>query len=267
MKLSGIAAVTGFILSLLIGVASGGGGLISLLRALISGLVFFGLAGGIWVLINRFLPELLLPAAAIGEDEFDPGEDAGPHVDISVDDGDDAIPAGAVTPGEDGAENDLGNISDLMEKPDAPSTGTAPAARPAAHQERYPWEPLVPVPEEAPLESLNSDAPPVGMDQNNKESYTKGGDDSLPGKGGSSGFVPAPLPMSPEGLGDSGFESLPDLDAMAGAFMSSEDEEEDEAALTYPAERKPPETKGQAMGGNLNSRELASAIQNILKKD
>jgi hypothetical protein len=77
--------------------------------------------------------------------------------------------------------------------------------------------------------------------------------------------------MSLEGssLGNgTGFESLPDLDAMAGAFMSSEDEEEeDEAAVAYPVERKPPGTKGQAMGRNLNSRELASAIQTILKKD
>jgi hypothetical protein len=264
LKLSGIAAVTGFILSLLVGIASGGGFPISLLRALLWGMIFFGLASGIWVMVNRFLPELLL-SSALGEDNPVP-EEEGAHVDISVDDGDDTIPAGAVSPEENSAENDLGDISDLMAETNAPSAG-AVAPPPAADQGPYPWEPVDSA-EEASPEHLNSNVPSAGMDQNNKESYTKNGGDSSPRKAASE-FVPAPLPMSlgGSGLGDGGLESLPDLDAMAGAFMSSEDAEEEDAAAAYPAEGTPPDAKGKSMGGNLNSRELASAIQNILKKD
>lgn len=268
LKLSGIAAMTGFILSLLVGLASGGGFPVSLLRALVCALVFFGLSYGIWALINRFLPELLQPSAVAGDDGLVPEEEAGSHVDISVDDGDDTIPDGAVSPEEGGSENDLGNISDLISQDDGtPFAGPVSAVRPAVNRD-FPWEPLIP--EEVPPESLSSDVPDVGMDQNNKESYTKGGSDSLPGKGASSDFVPAPLPVTLSGAGfkaGAGFESLPDLDAMAGAFMSSEDAEEEGAAAVYPVERKPPGTKGKSMDGKLNSRELASAIQSILKKD
>ncbi|GHT72077.1 hypothetical protein FACS1894110_26260 [Spirochaetia bacterium] len=248
LRLSGITGGTGFILSFLVGVLSGGGVPISLLRALLWGIVFFGLSWGIWALIKRFLPELLLNGSAesSGADNPVTGEE-GTHVDISVDDGEAAIE-------EDSAGNDLGN-------------GNTPSARPAvpAINQNSPWEP-------AALEDPAAGSPPadIGMDQNNKESYTKREGDSLLENGVSSDFVPAPLPMSlGTGIGNGEeFESLPDLDAMAGVFMPSEDmEEEDTVSAVYPSEKKPSDTKGQSMGGNLNSRELASAIQNILKKD
>ncbi|GHU70300.1 hypothetical protein FACS189450_04540 [Spirochaetia bacterium] len=258
LKLSGIAAAAGFILSLLVGIASGGGFFISLLRALAWGVVFFGLSYAVWVMINRFLPELLISPFAAGEDDPLPEETTGSRVDISLDDGDEIVPEGAVTPEEAGAENDLDNISDLLTEDSAPFAGSAPVS---ADQDRFPWEPAAP-------EDLNSGSPDAGMDQNNKESYTKGGIDSFSGKGVSPDFIlsPLPRPLETSGPGDGGIESLPDLDAMAGAFMSSEDAEEEDAAVVYPAERKPPDSKGKSMGGNLNSRELASAIQNILKK-
>jgi hypothetical protein len=230
--LSGIIAAAGFVLSLLVGVFSGGRFSFSLIRALICGAVFFGLACGIWVLINRFLPELLPSTQAEEDPLFPVEEEPGSRVDIFVDDNDDTIPAGAVTPEENSAGNDLDNISDL-----AAAAGT----------------------------------PAAGMDQNNKESYTKGGGELFSGEGAAVDFVPAPLPLSPENTipGDKpGFESLPDLDAMAGAFTSSEDAGEEDAAPTaFPADGKPPGVKGKSMVRDLNSRELASAIQSILKKD
>ncbi|GHV56486.1 hypothetical protein AGMMS49579_21100 [Spirochaetia bacterium] len=249
LKVSGIAAMAGFILSLLVGIASGGRVPVSLLRALLFSMVFFGLSCGIWVLINRFLPELLSPGAAAGEDNFIPEED-GSHVDISVDDGDDTIPE------EDSADGP-GNILDSIENDNAPAV--------SAINQDSPWEP-------AALEDLGIGSPPadIGMDQNNKESYTKKEGDLLLGKEAASDFVPTPLPMSLGTGGRNGedLESLPDLDAMAGAFMPSEDAEgEDVSPVISSVEKKPSGTKGQSMGGNLNSRELASAIQNILKKD
>ncbi|GHV05131.1 hypothetical protein FACS189485_11660 [Spirochaetia bacterium] len=260
LKLSGIAAAAGFILSLLVGITSRGGFPISLLRALLCGAVFFGLSYGIWVMINRFLPELLISPSAAGEDGLLSGESAGSRIDISVDDGDETVldpgevsldaSDEGVRPDEGGAENDLGNISDLMPGDGAPFAGSVPGSESAA------------------LENANPEGPDAGMDQNNKESYTKSGSDSLPGKGASVDFVPTPLSLESSGLGDGkGLESLPDLDVMAEAFMSSEDADEEDAAAVFPVERKPPDTKGKSVEGKLNSRELASAIQSILKKD
>ncbi|GHV11007.1 hypothetical protein FACS189491_01500 [Spirochaetia bacterium] len=232
LKLSGIIAATGFVLSLLTGVLSGGGFPFSLIRAFICGMIFFGLACGIRVLINRFLPELLLPPQAEEDPLFPVEEESGSRVDIFVDDNDDDIPAGAVTPEENSAGNDLDNISDLM----------ATAGTPAA-----------------------------GMDHIEKESYTKGAGELFFGEEAAVDFVPASLPLPLENTipGDKpGFESLPDLDVMAGAFMSPEDAGgEDAAPAAFSADGKPPGVKGKSMVGDHNSRELASAIQTILKKD
>jgi hypothetical protein len=105
------------------------------------------------------------------------------------------------------------------------------------------------------------------MDQNVKKSYTITGNIS-PKVEAASG--PSPLPLAGMVFGDApGFDTLPDLDAMAGAFMSSDSGgEEDVAPSAFPAERKMSSTnKGDTMGGDFNSKELASAIQTILKKD
>lgn len=71
-------------LSVLIGMISGGGFLIVLLRALICGIVFFALVSGVYILIGIFLPELL----ELGQDEESKDEENAPgsHVDISVQD-------------------------------------------------------------------------------------------------------------------------------------------------------------------------------------
>ncbi|GHV42064.1 hypothetical protein AGMMS49546_19500 [Spirochaetia bacterium] len=287
LKLSGLAAVSGFILSLLIGIASGGGTAISLIRSLFCGLGFFALSSGIWVLINRFIPEILV-APPREEDNLLMGASSGSRVNISVED--ENIPEGAVIPEEDRPENDMGNIADLvasggpMGKP-TPQPA-APPPPPSPPQDDFPWEPM-PVLQEVNLESFTPDslmAPPImespaprggaGMDQNAKESYTRAGTNMSSGAGASSdaGFTvsPSPLPFSGAAFGDEpGLETLPDLDAMAGAFMSSDDGgEEEPAPPAFPAERKILSTnKGQAMGGDYRSKDLASAIQTILKKD
>jgi hypothetical protein len=84
VKISSIVAGAAFILSVLIGMISGGSFLIVLLRALICGIVFFALVAGLYVLIGIFLPELL----QLGQDEESGDEENAPgsHVDISVQD-------------------------------------------------------------------------------------------------------------------------------------------------------------------------------------
>jgi len=78
-KISSIGAVAAFILSLLIGIISGGTFLIVLLRAAMCGVVFFALITGGSILIHIFLPELLF----LGQDE---ASVPGSQVDISIED-------------------------------------------------------------------------------------------------------------------------------------------------------------------------------------
>jgi hypothetical protein len=81
VKVAGITASSAFILSFLIGIISGGALFIVLLRAGIWGIVFFTLVAGGYVLINRFIPELLHL-----EQEEEVEDAPGSHVDISVED-------------------------------------------------------------------------------------------------------------------------------------------------------------------------------------
>jgi len=80
-KLSAILGGVGFVLSLLVGLFSGAGFLIVLLRAFIFAIVFFGLGAGLWLLINRFMPELLYSdTGAAG------GEKPGSRINITLED-------------------------------------------------------------------------------------------------------------------------------------------------------------------------------------
>ncbi|GHV85633.1 hypothetical protein AGMMS50230_12410 [Spirochaetia bacterium] len=78
-KASGIAAGTGFILSLIIGFVSGAGIGVILVRALVFGMVFFGLSCFIFWLLAQFVPELLTDT----DDNLDIPL-SGSRIDISV---------------------------------------------------------------------------------------------------------------------------------------------------------------------------------------
>jgi hypothetical protein len=260
LKLGGIAAAAGFSLSLLIGVAFGGELGVSLLRAAFFGIIFFVLALMIWRFINRFLPELL---ALPGEESLMAGLETGTRVDIFV--GDEELPVNAAIPPEDAFQGELGNVEDLLAK--------GPPVRPAS----------------APLPGTAAPGAPGGypvLDLGAKEGYSESGAAgvpvekkqgeapaaSVPAEKSGAVFVPAPPPQIFSG-GDSGgsVESLPDLDAMAGAFMSSGEEGAEETAASasifgvepsLPAAGK---TKGRK--DDYNPKEVASAIQTILKRD
>jgi hypothetical protein len=81
IKASGVAAFGAFVLSLLIGLVSGGSFLTVLLRAGLMGVGFFALVTFVQFLVNQFLPEL-----ASGESIASADAAPGSMLDISVDD-------------------------------------------------------------------------------------------------------------------------------------------------------------------------------------
>jgi hypothetical protein len=273
LKLSGIAAAAGFVLSLLIGVFSGGALDISLLRAVSFGIVFFILAGAIWLSVNRFLPELFTPSE---EEPLMTGLEAGSRVNISV--GDDDIPVNAALPTEEDFRGNLGNVAELM------------AGKPPARNEAL---------DSMPLSNLNRAGPketPAGspvLDLGAEEGYSKNrapappevkkqsgtpavSNPAAPAEESGAVFTPLPPPLplqsfSGADLG-SGVEALPDLDAMAGAFMSSDEEDGDETAAAPPSifgvEPKPrKQGRAKSREDDYPPKEVASAIQTLLKRD
>jgi hypothetical protein len=268
LKVSGIAGAAGFALSLLIGLFSGGAPGPSLLRAVFFGLVFFALGWLIWFFINRFLPELLMPPE---EEPLMTGLEPGSRVNISL--GDDETPVNAAVPAENGSPGEMGNVSELT-------------ASPAQD----------PVPDSLPQAELNltgNAVIPAGipvLDLGNEEGYSKNRAAAGPGETKQSGSpavsgaaapaeesgavftpLPPPSPLQSSSGADSGsgIETLPDLDAMAGAFMSSDEQEgEEPAASIFGVEPKPREPgKAKSREDDYNPKEVASAIQTILKRD
>jgi hypothetical protein len=79
-RVCGIAAGLAFVLSLIFGIIAGNGFFTVLFRALLFGGVFFGLFAVGFILVSRFLPELLSESDG---DEFDIST-PGSRVDISV---------------------------------------------------------------------------------------------------------------------------------------------------------------------------------------
>jgi hypothetical protein len=253
LTLSGIAAALGFVLSLLIGVVSGGDPGVSLLRALSFGMVFFALAGVIWMFINRFLPELLSPPE---EEPLMTGLETGSRVNISV--GDDEPPVNAAIPQEGDSRADLGNVADLM-------------ARPRAGSSVMDSMPLSADPGRAAKGGTPAGSPPV-LDLSAEDGYSGKEAPVAPAEDSGAVFTPLPPPAPLQSFsgGDSGdgIETLPDLDAMAGAFMSSDGEEGEAAGSIFGVEPKtsaPGKAKGR--GDDYNPKEVASAIQTILKRD
>jgi hypothetical protein len=263
-KLGGIAGAAGFVLSLLIGLLSGGAFSVSLMRAIFFGMVFFILSNVIWMFINRFLPELLMPAE---EEPLMTGLETGSRVNISV--GDDEEPVNAAVPSEKDSGGELGDVAELAAgKARAGTVDSMPASLPARAGGA------------GPVKS------PV-LDLGAEEGYNRSGVLAASGEKKQSGAVsgpaeepaaafeplPPPSPLQNSSGGDSGgdIETLPDLDAMAGAFMSSDEEDGEEMAGPMPifgAEPKP-RAPGRAKSreDDYNPKEVASAIQTILKRD
>jgi hypothetical protein len=260
LRWSGIAAVAAFIISLTLGVSVRGQILIIILRALAFGVVFFILAAIIWRLINRYLPELLQTPSPQDSSLME-GMESGSRVNITVGEGDESIPPDAVIPPEETSDDSVGNITERI------SGGSAPV--PVS----VPFESPVVIPPQDLMGAGPSPAP--GMDLSPQSGYTQSGSEV-------SEATPSPVSVptggfpGASGLGNmsGGIESLPDLDAMAGTFLSSDaGGGEDTVAPPRPyggSETTAPRSKkgkGKDMGEDFNPKELASAIQTILKRD
>jgi hypothetical protein len=199
LRVSGTAGGAAFVLSFLIGIISGAGFPMILVRALIFGAAFFALAVGAYWLISQFLPDL-----ASGS-EFPSGtETPGSRVNISVGDGE----AGP----EEGDEERTG-----------------------------------------------------GLDQGDTIGYTRKGEEENTGSGAPQAALPAEaaLPEMDSGDAADGVDVLPNLDGAAESFLPPAAEDE---APPAPA-RSPSGNKPHNLGGDFNVKDMASAIQTILKRD
>jgi hypothetical protein len=263
LRWSAIAAAAAFIISLALGFSVRGQILIILIRALCFAVVFFLLAVLIWRLINKYIPELLhIPSP--DDRSLMPGLEAENRVNIIVGDGEDSIPPNAALPPE-GKADDVGNIADVMNRDSSSSADTGGGA-----VEPPPASPVFSgiSPEPLPLSPALS-TPVQGMDQGLQSAYTQD-------RGNVSG-VPTPSIQTPAGgfsdLGDTsgGVESLPDLDALAGSFLSPAAAGEDSVLAGQGSSLRPAggarSKKGREVGEDFNPKELASAIQTIIKRD
>ena len=265
LRIGGIVAGAAFVLSFLIGLVSGSGMPMLLLRPLVFAVLFFVIAGIVYFLVMHFLPELTERGDSREELTLRPGS----RIDITEGD----ITPGDVAPGAvlpamqppvpprmfpgaqaDESEEGLGNISDLV------GGSTAfPASEGGAQ---------------------------AGMDQNAQDSYT--GDDGIRSFSAPEPWSPATQPVFSGGTdpapsreafeprdipaagASSSVDSLPDLDSMAGAFMpASGDSETDttDFSVSTPSPRSSSSNKAPAWAGDFNAKELASGLRTILNKE
>ncbi|MDR2618445.1 MAG: hypothetical protein LBC62_06205 [Treponema sp.] len=161
--------------------------------------------------------------------EFSP---RGSRVNIVEDDIPEPVPAvpGMVFAQPDDSEEDLGNISDL-------------AAKNRSRPRQDVKEPDIP-----------------GLDLESQSDYTQKGQAEA-----SSGSRDAPGSSGEAGAMD----ALPDLDSLAGAFLSSPGDEEEAAEYSAadPVKKQPLHSKGQKMEGDFNPKDLAAGIRTILNKE
>jgi hypothetical protein len=252
-RLSGIAAAAAFAISLTLGISVRGQPLIILLRAFGFGAAFFLLSALVWHLINKYIPELLRLSSPRQDMSPMAGLESGNRVNITLGDGEDPIPPNAALPPEEAVNDGVGNIADAVNR-------RIPEAAREIPQE---------APREAPPDSGTAPLQPAqGMDQSPQSGYTQNRDGVS--------TAPSPSIQAPaggfSGLGDvSGdVESLPDLDALAGSFLSPAAGEDSAPAGQSSSPRSTGEAwskKGKNVGEDFNPKELASAIQTILKRD
>jgi hypothetical protein len=257
LRWSVIAAAAAFTVSLILGISIRARILIVLIRALAFGALFFFLAVLIWRLINKYIPDLL--RAPSPDPDLMPNLESGGRVNITL--GDEAIPRDAALPPEETADDAVGNIAEMVNRP-APERSPEPPPSPEAESPAFTFESPV-------FAGLPGPASVQGMDQGSQSGYTGSGSDA---SRASSPSIRTPAGGF-SGLEDTsgGLESLPDLDALAGNFLSSPAAGEDEPVSAPGSSPRPAgggrSKKGGTVEEDFNPKELASAIQTILKRD
>ena len=239
LRISGIIAAAAFVLSFLIGLLSSTSMPMLIIRPLVFAALFFIITGLIYYLVNQFLPELLEGNEITEDKALRPGS----RIDITEGDSASFPPPGdqaGLGAQADNSEDGLGNISDLLGKytaSPAPGGGT---------------------PEE-------TGGTPAGLDQNEQTEYNK--------TGGSENATSPAKPVVPSGtaaeISDS-VDFLPDLDSMAGAFLSQitgEESDTTEYSVSTPSPRPSSSNKTPEWAGDFNAKELAAGLRTVLKKE
>lgn len=226
-RLTAIAAAGAFVLSLLISLFSGAGLALAFLRAIGMAALMAAIASAAWVVIARFLPELMGDSPGGAADDSFAAPPVGSSVDIVVGDDQEAAAPGA----------EVAGIADAV---DAAEYGSDPS----------------------PFGVQNAGASSgTGLDQGPQAGYTSedspGQEDYEPG-----GSAQAARP--PELAGD--VDVLPDLEGMSDSFVTpiSGDEEVHEERTTRSA---PVTVPGAPAGTSFDPKEIALAVQTILKRD
>jgi len=256
-------AALAFILSFLLGLISRAAFPMLIVRPLIFGAVFFGLAAFINVVVNQFLPELLddisqsdsepVTGSRINIMEGDSGE-------ISLDYSAEAS-AMAVPPVFMGAQpDDSDDVADISTLSSMVKTSPPPAKSPSSDDTILPsW--------------LTEGRISEGMDHTEKMEYNKTeemADFSKEVKPEVKTARDTSRPRQMEAILDLD-EMLPDLDSMVGAFVSdssNEDEDPKEYSVSTPISRKTPsQVKGGEWAGDFNAQDMAAGLRTVLKKD
>ena len=280
IRINLIVAMAAFILSLLLSVVSRASMPVLILRPLVFGIIFFALSVAVKFLINQFLPELMQGADPdVSNDIFTLGS----RVNITegeIPDSPQAYTSGiegggapvdstmpAFMKGEESAD-ELGDISDLLKRRPAPrpqSEETSPEVKTGMDQNAEAGYngvvQLEEFPETEALSFLGNDAPvpdafsaPSQAPAPSQEPASAGGD----------------LPVEePTGIPDS-VDFLPDLDSMAGAFMSASPGEGSgtiEYSNSTPAAKPSSGNKSAAWSGDFNAKDIASGLRTVLNKD
>ncbi|MCL1929290.1 MAG: hypothetical protein FWG07_10940 [Treponema sp.] len=216
-KISGIAAGAAFVLSLVIGLFSGSGFLIPLLRALIFAIIFFALSCLVFWLLAQFIPDLL------SSPEDDLGFPvSGSRVDISVDG-----PVSGAFP-TDNSES----VDDIAGRP---ATLQKTASLPLDQEGNTVYDGEV----VGDLEAVGDGESEIGSGSG--MFGRAGSTETIPELGGESENIPGSA-ADVENTGDIGFDSS--------------------------GPRRPrSSSKKPDMAGDFNPKELAQAIQTVLKRD
>ena len=267
LKQSGIFAAVAFVFSFLIGLISRSIMPMLIVRPLIFAAIFFALSALIKILINRFLPELLgsgasddgslTPGSRINILEEDPSSDSSALAEGFI-----SGALGQASGAKPDDSEDIGDISDLSKR-------------------------IAFSPDDE--ETLS------GIDQNEKEQYTDKGDsgdstgpdfskmfgtesvftapagsqEKTTGANAGASTKAGAKSSAKTGGGSSSDEDLPDLDSMAGAFMTESSDQGSEA-IEYSGPVSPKKSssdKTPKWTEDFSGKEIAMGIRSVLKKD
>ena len=246
LRIGGIIAGAAFFLSFLICLISQVPMPMLVLRPVFFAFIFFVISGTVNILVGHFLPELLedraedpipMPGSRINISEADTGLSQGIVPDFSnISSADAKSPILGAQP--DDSDDDLGDISNLLNKMEDPSSTAAETKK--------------------------------GMDQNAQAGYNNIG--ALEAVEPEAAASPAkPAVQSNGKAGASGSDDLlPDFDSMAGAFMYSSSEEEpdtDDYSVSAPSPKSSSSKNAPAWTEDFNAKDMAEGLRTILKKD